>query len=301
MHLPTTTALRVVAALAQHGTVSAAAAALNLTQSAVSKQLKAIETLVGLALFERGRHGLAPTEAGRIYIEQARIAIGALETAAARAAKLLPTRPVLRLHILPILGDRWFMPRLIGFTDAYPEVDVRFVTYHAERDLHDQADVAFRFGAGDWPGWRADYFFGRDVLLVAAPALMERCGGVRRLADIGRCRLLVHQQTPLHWDAFAAAHPGAHPPAEQTQLSYYALVIRGAIGGQGLALVPRVLIARELAAGELVNPLGLGFTARNCYWLTTPQRRPHDEATALFRDWALAEARRSEDPAFNPA
>ena len=98
----------------------------------------------------------------------------------------------------------------------------------------------------------------------------------------------------------ALAHPGAHPPAEQTQLSYYALVIRGAIGGQGLALVPRVLIARELAAGELVNPLGLGFTARNCYWLTTPQRRPPDEATALFRDWALAEARRSEDPAFNP-
>jgi DNA-binding transcriptional LysR family regulator len=298
VHLPTTTALRVITALSQHGTVSAAAAALNMTQSAVSKQLKTVETLVGLALFERGRHGLVPTEAGVIYTEQARVAIGALETAAARTACFRHSRPVLRLHILPILGDRWFMPRLIGFGDLHPEIDVRFVTYYAQREVHDQVDVAFQFGAGGFGGWRSDYFFGRDVILVASPSALERGGGLRSPADIGRYRLLLHQQTPLFWEEFAAAAGLVVQPEQKVPLSYYALVIRGAIGGQGLALVPRVLIQRELQAGELVNPLGLGFPARNSYWLTTPEMRPREGATALFCAWALAEARRSEDPRF---
>lgn len=294
MHLPTTTALRVIAALSQHGTVSAAAVALNMTQSAVSKQLKAVETLVGLTLFERARHGLVPTEAGIIYTEQARVAIGAMETAAVRTARLRHTRPVLRLHVLPILGDRWFMQKLIGFTDLHPDIDVQFVTY-ASRESHNGIDVVFRFGKGDCPGWTADYFLGRDVALVGSPMTLERGGGIAGLDDIGRYRLLVHDQTPLGWEQFFAAH-GYEPPAELEQfpLSYYALVIRGAIGGQGLALVPRVLIARELQSGELVNPLGFGFESRNCYWLTTPSTRPREGVLKSFCDWALAEAARSE-------
>lgn len=294
MHLPTTTALRVIAALSQHGTVSAAAVALNMTQSAVSKQLKTVESLIGLSLFERARHGLVPTEAGIIYTEQARIAIGALETAALRTARMRHARPVLRLHVLPILGDRWFMQRLIGFTDLHPDVDVQFVTY-ASRETHRDVDVVFRFGEGVWPGWSADYFLGRDVALVASPVTLDRGGGLDRLEDVGRYRLLVHPQTPVGWEEFFAANGHDAPiDAERLPLSYYALVIRGAIGGQGLALVPRTLIARELQSGELVNPLGLGFESRNVYWLTTPAERPREGVLALFCDWALAEAALSE-------
>lgn len=296
MHLPSTTALRVIAALAQHGTVSAAAVALSLTQSAVSKQLKAVEALIGLTLFNRARHGLVPTEAGIVYIEQARVALGALETAAVRTARLRGSRPVLRLHVLPILGDRWFMQRLIGFTDQHPDVDVQFVTY-ASREAHRDVDVVFRFGEGQWPGWNADYFLGRDVVLVGAPMTLDRGGGIADWRDIARFRLLVHPQTPLHWDRLFAQYGGLDIPPEQTiTLSYYALVIRGAIGGQGLALVPRTLITRELAAGELVNPLGIGFESQNCYWLTTPNERPREGVLKLFCDWALAEAARSEVP-----
>jgi DNA-binding transcriptional LysR family regulator len=300
VHLPTTTALRVITALAQHGTVSAAAVALNLTQSAVSKQLKVAETLIGLTLFERARHGLVPTEAGMIYVEQARIAIGALETAAMRTARLRSSRPVLRLHVLPILGDRWFMQRLIGFTDRHPDIDVQFVTY-ASREVHDDVDVVFRFGEGRWPGWRADYFLGREVILVGSPMALERGGGISGIEDVHRFRLLVHPQTPLHWETLFARWGGLDSlPDRTTRIGYYALVIRGAIGGQGLALVPRTLIARELASGELVNPLGLGFESANCYWLTTPEERPREDVLRLFCDWALEEAARSEESAATP-
>ncbi|MBH0619474.1 hypothetical protein I3A86_25630, partial [Salmonella enterica] len=81
---------------------------------------------------------------------------------------------------------------------------------------------------------------------------------------------------------------------ETAALGYYALVIRSAIAGQGLALVPRSLILPELAAGTLVNPHGLGFESRNCYWLTMPSdRAPTPEAQA-FRAWALSEAWQTE-------
>jgi LysR family glycine cleavage system transcriptional activator len=293
-HLPTTTGMRVVAALAQHGTVSAAAQALNLTQSAVSKQIKGVEDLVGMTLFTRTSRGLTPTEAGVIYIQQARVALGALETAAARVASLRSSRPALRLHVLPILGDRWFMPRFSGFVDAHPEIEVQF-TIFAASDTLEEADVVFQFGDGNWQGWKADYFLGREVILVGAPPFISRGGGIRSPEDVGHFPVLEHVQTPLRWKDFAAeCGLNDFHPERTIRLGYYSLVIRAAISGQGLALVPRSLILDELKSGQLVNPLSLGFTSANCYWLTTRIDRPRHTDLAVFCDWALEEARKTE-------
>ena len=291
--LPSTTALRVVAALAQHGTVSAAAEGIGLTQSAVSKQLKSIEALVGMPLFTRSPHGLSPTPAGTIYIEQARIALGALETAALRVAGDRSSKPVLRLHVLPILGDRWFMQRLPAFSDRHEGIDVRFATF-APRETFREVDVVFRFGEGRWPGWDADYFLGREVLLVGSPHGVAKGGGVAGIGDVARHRLLVHEKTQLSWGDFFRAHGAEDAGLRPTALGYYALVIRAAIAGQGLALVPRSLVRDELAEGTLVNPCGLGFESRNCYWLTTPSDREPSPELRLFRAWALNAAWRSE-------
>lgn len=298
--LPSTTALRVVAALAQHGTVSAAAEALHLTQSAVSKQLKSIETLVGLPLFLRSPLGLSPTPAGLVYIEQARIALGALETAALRTAGLRSSKPVLRLHVLPILGDRWFMQRLPDFSDRHEGIDVRFVTF-APRETFREVDVVFRFGEGRWPGWDADYFLGREVVLVGSPGGIAAGGGIAGIDDVARHRLLVHGNTPLSWDDFFRAHGREGTGARTAALGYYALVIRAAIAGQGLALVPRSLVLDELAAGTLLNPHGLGFESRNCYWLTVPSDREPSRELQLFRAWALSAAWRTEAGAASPS
>jgi len=293
--LPSICSLRVVEALGQQGTVSAAAGQLNLTQSAVSKQLKQIETIAGTPLFLRRRQGLVPTAAGIIYINQARVVLGALETAAMRVAALNQVGPApIRLHVLPILGDRWFIPRLNRFTERHPDIEVQFVTF-APNEIFREVDVVFRFGDGNWPGWRSDYFLGSEVILVGAPAYLAALGGIEAIDDVLRFRLLMHPQTPLSWDDFFREHGSSQTAAGRTTaLGYYALVIRAALGGQGLALVPRVLILNELAAGELENPRGLGFASRVSYWLTTPVDRRREGRLALFCDWALAEARQSE-------
>lgn len=194
-----------MAGFAQHGTVSAVAEAIHSTQSAVSKQLRTIEHIGGMPLFIRARHGLTPTAAGMIYIEQARIALGAIETAALRTERLTSSRPILRLHVLPILGDRWFMSRLPRFTAGHEEIDVQFVTF-APRETFREVDVVFRFGNGNWRGWRADYFLGREILLVGAPQLFAEQGAVSSVRDVQRHRLIGHVQTAIRWEDFLSHH-----------------------------------------------------------------------------------------------
>ena len=294
-HLPTMTGLRIVAALAQHGTISETAKILHLTQSAVSKQLKSAEDLIGMALFARTSQGLMPTEAGTIYIEQARVALGALEIAAARVAQLKSSKPTLRLHVLPILGDRWFIQRFVDFAETHPDIDVQFSSF-APSDTEVEADVVFRFGNGEWANWDADYFLGRKVLLVGAPQFIARKGGITTPADINNFQLLEHLKTPLNWGALAKAHNlGNLQPERFVRLGYYSLVIRAAIGGHGLALVPRSLILDELVNGQLVNPLQLSYESNVSYWLTIQAGKRKLPQLEIFRNWALRESYKTEN------
>ncbi|MGO4573534.1 LysR substrate-binding domain-containing protein [Microvirga sp. 2TAF3] len=283
------TSLRVLLAIAEHGTASGAAEAVSLTQSAVSKHLRALEETLDAVLFTRGRRGLVPTEAGRIYIKHVRLALAELETAGARVLALKASPWSVRLHVLPIVGDRWLVPRFSRFAELHPEIDVQFTNF-VTTDTAEEADGMFRFGKGYWPGQRADYLFGRNVALVCAPPLLARMGGIDTADDVRRYPVLDHFQTPLRWSEFAAAQGlEDFTPIHTIRFGFYSLVIRAAISGQGLALVPRRLVQDELASGRLVNPAGLGFKSQNAYWFTTPEDRPMRPGLQAFHKWLLAE------------
>ncbi|RDI59995.1 LysR substrate-binding domain-containing protein [Microvirga subterranea] len=287
------TSLRVLLAVAEHGTASGAAEAVNLTQSAVSKHLRALEETMGATFFTRGSRGLVPTEAGRIYIKHARTALAELETAGVRISALKASPWSVRLHVLPIIGDRWLLPRFSRFAEQYPDIDVQFTSF-VTADTTEAADGTFRFGEGHWPGQRADYLFGRDVALVGAAPLLARMGGLETAADVGRYTVLDHFQTPLRWSEFGAAHGiDGFEPAHTIRFGFYSLVIRAAISGQGLALVPRRLVQEELVSGRLVNPAGLGFKSRNAYWFTVPEDRPVRPGLEAFHRWLLEEIKAS--------
>lgn len=290
--MPSTIALRVLVALAERGSTVAAADAVSLSQSAVSKQLAKLEETVGHRLFVRHPAGLQLSEAGRIYLEQAKIALKSLEDAQLRVARLTADSDVLRLHTLPIFGDRWLLPRFSHFAAQHPKIDVQFTSFQTAGQ--DEPDAAIRYGAPPWRGEDADYLFGRRVLLVGAPAYLDRLGGIGKLSDIGRFTLLEHPGTPNAWSDLTAAeglaedHPG---PGHLVRFGFYTLVIRAAIAGQGLALIPRELIDEELENGTLVNPGGLGFESGNCYWFTRPADRTPRRALILFHQWLMEEVR----------
>lgn len=283
--MPSMRALRVLLAVAERGSTTAAADSINLSQSAVSKQLLTLEALLGAQLFSRRPTGMIPTALGEIYITQARIAVKAMEHAAFRAAQLHADPNVLRLRLLPIFGDRWLLPRFAEFSHKHPEIQVQYTTL-TSYDAADQPDGEFRFGPGPFPGHDALYLFGRDVRLVGAPSYLARHGNPETLTDLAHCNVFEHPATPLHWSDLAASHGVPDLAATNiTRFDYYTLVLRAAISGQGLALVPMELVEAEFAAGQLINPGGIGYPSTQGYWFTKPRDSRPPAALAAFWRW----------------
>ena len=283
--LPSMGALRVLVALAECGSTTAAAEKIHLSQSAVSKQLITLEDLLGAKVFLRSQAGLVPTALGRIYIEQARVAIQAMENAAFSAAQLQADPHVLRLKVLPILGDRWLLPRLADFSARHPQIEVQYTTLTSERP-DEQPDGAFHFARQPPPDTQSLRLFGQDVRLVCAPAYLERLGAPQAWADFARGTVIEHPGTPLHWSDLAAAHGRPDLRARTTiRFEYYTLVLRATLLGQGLALAPLQLVEADLEGGQLVNPQGIGYRAAIGYWFSTPTGRKPSAALTSFRDW----------------
>lgn len=287
--LPSMAALRVLLAVAERGSTTAAAEAANLSQSAVSKQILRLEELTGQPLFLRTTAGMVPTEAGRIYLQHARTAIKAMEDAALQVARLVPDPKVLRLQVLPILGDRWLVPRFARFSEAHADIDVQFTTFISATQV-EAPDGVFRFCRGLAANEDGFPLFGRDVLLVAAPAYWERSGMPHGPADLCEGVMLEHPQTPLRWAQFAEAHALSDvAPKHTVHYGFYTMVIRAALAGQGMAFIPRGLIAEDLQAGRLVNPAGLGYRGDFGYWFAMAKDRPHNPALDTFATWLAGE------------
>lgn len=288
--LPSTMALRVLLAVAERGSTNAAAESINLSQSAVSKQLLTLERTIGSPAFSRTPHGMVPTAVGEIYIEHARKALKELEDAALRVARMRPGPRVLRLHVLPIFGDRWLLARLQSFTEAHADIDIQFTSLSAASEV-EPSDGRFSFLDHAPDGEISHYLFGRDVLLVSAPSYWKKLGFPETIDDVAKGVMLEHPRTPLHWTHFCAANDRDGLDVRHiTHFGYYTMVIRAALAGQGMALVPRGLMLEDLAAGRLVNPAGLGYRSAYGYWFSKPSGHVASRSLEIFEDWILKAA-----------
>lgn len=292
---PSITALQVLLAVGERGSTSAAAEPLALSQSAVSKQLIGLEDLIGGPAFSRTPNGMVPTELGTIYIEHARTAIKAMEDAALKVARLKPGPRVLRLQVPPIFGDRWLLPRFAQFTEAHPEIEVQFTTFVSKTQT-EIPDGSVRFVVVPAPDEEGAYLFGNDIRLVSAASYWEKLGNPNSLEMVSRGVMLEHPQTPFHWPLFVAANGAGGLEVRHTmRFGYYTMVIRAALAGQGMALIPYGLIVDDLAAGRLVNPGGLGYRSDHGYWFTKASNLPTSQSMRLFEQWLHTEARTMTD------
>ncbi|PSH70351.1 LysR family transcriptional regulator [Phyllobacterium brassicacearum] len=288
--LPSTTALQVLIAIAERGSTSAAAESTSLSQSAVSKQLLALEGLIGSPAFQRTARGMLPTKAGLIYIEHARTALKAMEDASLQVARLRPDPHVLRLQVLPIFGDRWLLPRFAGFAEKHPEIDVQFTTFVSSTQT-EEPDGIFRFVRGPLTGEDSVYLFGRDVVIVSAASYWDKIGMPESIEHLATGVMLEHPQTMLHWQDFAFANGCPDlMPRHTIRFGYYTMVIRAALAGQGMALIPRGLILDDLQLKRLVNPHGYSYRSDWGYWFTTPQDVSGAYSMKMFKNWLMDEA-----------
>lgn len=295
---PPTHLLRAFVMTAQLHTISAAAAALHLTQGAVSKQVLELESWLGVPLFARVRKRLQLTPAGQRYAEAVAPLLRELETATLEFMSSPAQGGVLRVSVLPTFGSKWLIPRLPAFQAAQPQVLIQFVPYVQGYDFsRPDLDGAIRYGAGPWPGAAAEYLVGREMVLIAPP---RRRGDpvLRRPQDLAGQRLLQHVSVPGAWAQWCEREgvAGLNPHAG-IQLDLYGTMVRAVASGLGVALVPRCLVEDELARGEVVMPLAgpAGrLQAEAGYFLCYPEHKAALGPLALFRDWLLAQARPAE-------
>ena len=287
--LPSTASLRAFESAARHLTCTAAAEELCLSQSAVSKQLRGLEGSLGVELFGRTTQGLELTDAGKKYLTTARGVLSALEAATPKLVPAQPGAQILLLRVLQTLGERWLLPRLNGFLEINPQLDIYFA-FSGEMD-NQEADGEFRFGAGTWSGHVAHYLFGRELALVCSPQFLNANDTIE-LKQLASLRRLQHFQVGEHWDEFDRRYPVAAAIRRQQTIryGYYSLIIRAVISGLGIALVPRVLVNDELANRSLVELAEYQCTSRLGYYFVRNGAVADSPGMNIFTRWLLGQA-----------
>ena len=293
--LPSTTLLCAFEAAARLNSFTAAAEELTLTQSAVSRQIRALEALLGSDLFVRDRQTVRLTGAGQAYAREIRAALGHI-TAATLAFRANPRGGTLNLAILPTFGTRWLAPRLPGFMAAHPGITVNLSTRLAPFDFGAESlDAAIHFGRPDWAGADLMPLMGETVVPAYGPALRDAVP-VRRPADLLGAPLLHLASRPDAWERWFRAKGVAVEEVHGMLLDQFATAAQAAMAGIGVALLPRFLIEAELARGDLVTLPDGELRSEERYYLAWPAGRAADPPLDAFRSWIAAEAAERPEP-----
>ncbi|MGE0004076.1 MAG: LysR substrate-binding domain-containing protein [Parvibaculaceae bacterium] len=283
-------AVKVFDAVARHMNFTRAAAELNMTQSAVSYQVKLLESFIGAPLFLRRARGVELSEHGRAVAPLVRRALNDLSQAFRSARD--ETAHLLVISTMHTFASNWLAPRIGSFQMANPDIAVRLdVSSHLVDFERDRVDVAIRSGKGDWPGLRSHLVGGGNFTVVCSPAYYERAGRPAAPSSLADCIFIGPRDD--WWPVWFAA-AGLGPPAAlgrpgvDVETQQMAAVL--AVAGHGLALVHPGFVAEEIRTGKLMQPFPLMASTGFSYYLVYPRADRLARKTQLFRDWILAEA-----------
>ena len=282
-HLPLN-ALRAFEASARHLSFTLAAAELNVTQAAVSQQVRGLEARMGVALFRRLPRGLALSDEGHALLPVLVDAFGRME-AVVQQFDNGHFFEVLTVGVVGTFAVGWLLPRLRLFQQSCPFVDLRLMTHNNVVDLAGEGlDYAIRFGDGHWPGLKAEPLMPAPLSVLCAPVVAAR---VPRAKDLAQ-QTLLRSYRAEDWPAWFAAAGLPCPAIRGPVFDSSRLMVEAAVQGAGVALAPASMFRRELDEGRLVRPLDIEVLTGG-YWLTRLKSRKSSGAMEAFRGWLLAQ------------
>lgn len=257
-----------------------AAAELNVTESAISHQIRRLERDLGAELFERRHRAIALTPAGRAYlgiVQQAHRDLLNGTTSIHGAGKAQ-----IRLSLLPALAEHWLMPRLGSLLGALPDIAISVFVSSELVDLdRDEIDIAIRYGAGTWPRCRVQHLMDETVFPVAHPKLARRLGshGAERALEAAKgFKLLQNLQHPEEWGPWLPDLARQRDPGDVVRLETSALVLRAAVEQLGVAIGRRPFVDEFLASGDLVRLSKKEITTGKGHFILTPLGRKGESA-----------------------
>ncbi|WP_425070201.1 LysR substrate-binding domain-containing protein [Sagittula sp. S175] len=280
--LPPLPALRALEALDRLGSATAVAEEMNLTQSAVSRQLKTLEEQLGAPLFLRDRRALRLTPQAESFAEVVRDALERLSDGV-MALRLDPTGGSLRLAILPSFGMHWLVPRLPAFARRHPQVTINMTTRLKPFSFASEPfDAAIHFGTRPWPGTEALTLMDEHVQPLAAPSLIP----VPLPPETLSTQPLLHiQSRPRAWSHWFEAQGSPVGRPGGTSFDQFPTIAQAAAHGLGVALLPDFLTEADRADGRLTPASDRPSVCLGSYALVWPTDRPMPPALKLFRDW----------------
>ncbi len=310
--LPPLNALRAFEAAARHLSFATAAKELHVTPAAISHQIKGLEEHLALKLFRRLARGLQLTRAGQALVPKLREGFERLADALAEL-RALEKPGTLSVSAAPSFATRWLAPRLHRFVGAHPDLDVRIAAstrlidpkkgeLASGDDLSgapmEDADIAVRFGTGEYPGFRVDKLMSVAVTPMCSPRVAAGEHPLRAAEDL-RHQVLIHDNVsfddggPL-WEAWLkVAGVEGMDTSHGLRFNHAMLALEAAADGMGVTLGMPVLAGSDLASGRLVAPLALSLPLKFGYYIVSGADTAERADVIAFRTWLLAEASRN--------
>ena len=303
--LPNLNALRAFEAVATHLNFSRAADELGVTQSAVSHQIKILEDYLAIPLLLRTKPGVTLTSAGKEYLQSTALAFDAIEAAGRKITASAPS--VITVSVLPTFAMKWLIPRLPHFELRCPGIEVRMVTSIQPVNFdRDGIDIAIRVGStpgepaqqkrpridlemtGNWNNLLIERLMPDVLVPLCAPSRLEALP-VREVADIFQFTLLHNATRSRAWPDWFEAQGVEYRPRAETSFGHFFMSIQAAIDGRGVALVPRMFVEDDIAAGRLAVVYDKPVESAGAYYVLTRREQADVDRISQFRAWIKEE------------
>jgi LysR family glycine cleavage system transcriptional activator len=293
-HQPSVGELSAFESVARHGNFTRAALELNLAQSAVSRQVRNLETKLRVELFERVNQRVVLTTAGRVFLPEVKSIILRIADASQRIMSFSGYNEVINLGVLPTFATRWLLPRLPQFLDFHPSITINFETRFKVFDFADTPlDAAIHYGGASWPGARVQHLMDEEMIPVVCTGYSNKLR-LKEPSDLLRATLLHQSTRPSAWEEWFATHGVVSElPSRGAWFEQFAMVAQAAVCGLGAALLPRILIEEELQSGRLIVPFECSLRTAAAYYVAIPYGK--GPPTSLFSDWIVDTAKQFVD------
>ncbi|WP_404993403.1 LysR substrate-binding domain-containing protein [Cupriavidus pauculus] len=297
MRLPSLIALQMLECAARLGSFTRAAAELNVTESAISRQIQALEARLGVRFFERVRQRVVLTSEGDRYVREIRAELKAIERATKDLASRAGGMEVIELAVVPTFATQWLIPRLASFRIDSPRIVVnihaRPEPFHFGDSIY---DAAIYFGDRPWDGHPSAALIDEGPSIpVCSPTLLAHAK-LRRREDLLRLPLLHLASRPDAWpDWFSGDDEAVRRRARLgPRYDLFTMVTRGAIAGLGVAVLPEMMVRSEMESGQLVTlpfPAAHEAGRSGSYFLSYRQEKPGETKLARFASWLVGQCR----------
>jgi LysR family transcriptional regulator, glycine cleavage system transcriptional activator len=288
--IPSIANLQAFECAARHGNFTRAAEELDLTQSAISRQIRDLEQQICVLLFERVRQRVILSEAGQRFLPEVRRLLAQSEQLMIRAIANADRNESLSIATLPTFGSRWLIPRLPGFLAKRPSVALNVESRSEPFDFEQEGfDIAIHYGKPTWAKAISTFLCGEIVLPVASAALANKIAAAAP-ANLAMAPLIHLTTRPRLWSQwFETNRVVAENSFRGNRFDQFSMIISAAHAGMGVALLPSYLIEDDIRIGALVPIFDLPMATELGYYIVLPEDRQHKIVANVFSDWLVSQ------------